>query len=169
MSVDSAIVSRSTFWARHQSLTMPTIVLSFSEYVVVLLMVVVTVLQARLGRKSPHTPQKLKTGNPQDPLPTENLYKALPFLCFSPAATNFRCIWPYTSKRKKCEKPIGENRPDRHWANTLRNTIADDSPYSERVRAMLWEYAEHCLCCNHRPNVLKAPDHNRGLGPAMAC
>jgi T5orf172 domain len=138
---------------------MPTIVLSFPEYVVVLVVVVVvTVQRARLGRKSPHTPQKLKAGNPQDPLPTENLYKALPFLCFSPAATNFRCIWPCTtSKRKKCENPIGENRPDRHWANTLRNTIADDSPYSERVRAMLWEYAEYCLCKNHRPKVLETP------------
>jgi hypothetical protein len=156
MNVVSAVTSRSIFGARHQSFTMPTIVLSFSEYVMVLLMVVVTV-QARLGRKSLDTPQRLTAGSPQNPLPTENLYKALPFLCFSPAATNFRCIWPYTSKRKKCEKSINQNGADRYWANTLRNTIADDSPYSERVRAMLWEYAEYCLCHNHRPNVQKTP------------
>lgn len=153
----SVVFGRSIFGARHQSFTMPTIALSFSEYVVVLLMVVVTVQQARWGRKSPRTPQRLKAGSPQNPLPTENLYKALPFLCFSPAATNFRCIWPYTTKRKKCEKSIGQNGADRHWANTLRNTIADDSPYSERVRAMLWEYAEYCLCHDHRPNIQKAP------------
>jgi hypothetical protein len=137
---------------------MPTIVLSFSEYVMVLLMVVVVaVQQTRQDRKSPHTPQRLKAGSPQNALPTENLYKALPFLSFSPAATNFRCIWPYTSKRKKCERSIDKNGADRHWANTLRNTIADDSPYSERVRAMLWEYTEYCLCHDHRPNVLDSP------------
>jgi hypothetical protein len=145
MTIVSAMISRSIFL---RSFTMPTIVLSFSEYVVVVLvvLVVVAVQQARSGRKSPHTP-----------LPTENLYKALPFLCFSPAATNFRCIWPYTSKRKKCERSLDKDGADRHWANTLRNTIADDSPYSERVRAMLWEYAEYCLCHDHRPNVLDNP------------
>jgi hypothetical protein len=138
---------------------MLTIILSFSEYAVVpvLALVLVAIQQTRRRRKSPHTPQRLKAGSPHNPLPTENLYKALPFLSFSPAATNFRCIWPYTSKRKKCERSLDKDGADRHWANTLRNTIADDSPYSERVRAMLWEYAEYCLCHDHRPNVLDNP------------
>ena len=45
---------------------------------------------------------------------------------------------------------LNAEKADRQWANTLRNTIADDSPYSELVQAMLGEYAEFCLCHHHR-------------------
>src|SRR3954447_21131254 len=94
MSVVFTMISRSFSSWRHQPFTMPTIVLSFPGYVVVLLVAVVAVQQTRRRRKSPHSPQRLNAGSPHDALPTENIYKALPFLCFSPAATNFRCIWP---------------------------------------------------------------------------
>ena len=132
---------------------MLTLVFTISEYAVVLLLVVVSVQRTRWHRKSSRTTQRLTAESPHTSLHTENPYKALPFLDFSPATTNFKCIWPYTTKGTRCKLSLNAEKADRQWANTLRNTIADDSPYSELVQAMLGEYAEVCLCHHHRPKT----------------
>jgi hypothetical protein len=123
---------------------MITVVLSFSQFAVVLLLVVLLVQQTRSQRKTSRDPQRVKA------------HKPLPFLDFSPAATDFTCIWQDTTVGKRCGKKLNQ-QVMRLWANTLRNTIADDSPYSERARDMLWEYAEFCLCHHHRPRTKTSP------------
>jgi hypothetical protein len=121
---------------------MLTFVFTFSEYAVVLLLVAVSVQQTRWHRKSSRTAQRSKA---------KSSHEALHFLDFSPAASEFICIWPCTDTRgARCRKPLGENR---QWANTLRNTIADDSPYSGLVQAMLERYVKLCLCHRHRPKT----------------
>ena len=137
---------------------MLTIIFSFSEFAIAVLLVVISVQQTLLHRIYSGKSQKLKAESPHETLHTEDPYKQLPFLDFSPAATNFRCIWPYTTKRRKCTGHLNQKGTDRYWANTLRNTIADDSPYSERVQAMLGEYAEFCLCWKHRPRTTNDPE-----------
>jgi hypothetical protein len=132
---------------------MLTVVFTFSEYAIVLLLVVVSVQQTRWHQKSPRTTQRVNAQSPHTSLHAENPYKALPFLDFSPATTNFKCIWPHTTKGTRCKLSLNAEKADRQWANTLRNTIADDSPYCELVQAMLGEYAELCLCHHHRPKT----------------
>src|SRR3954452_20229785 len=116
---------------------MLTLVFTFSEYAIILLLVVISAQRTRWHRKSSRT-------HPESP------NTALPFLDFSPATKSFNCIWPYANKGERCKKPLGAENSDRQWANTLRNTIADDSPYSELVQALLREYAESCLCHHHK-------------------
>jgi hypothetical protein len=152
MSHVSAMVNWS-FILCYQSSIMLTLVFTFSEYAVVLLLVVVSVQRTRWHRKSPGATQRLNAKSPHTSLHTENPYKALPFLDFSPATTDFKCIWPYTTKGTRCRNSLNAEKAGRQWANTLRNTIADDSPYSELAQAMLGEYAQLCLCHRHRPET----------------
>jgi hypothetical protein len=123
---------------------MATFVLSLSECFLGLLVMIGTFQHPPWLWKGHRGPRRLKTQRPRT---------NLPFLDFSPAATSFRCIWPDTTAARKCRGRL--NYDDRNWANTLRNTIADDTPYSERVPKMLREYAEYCLCHVHRPHTDK--------------
>ena len=140
---------------------MNTIVLSFSDAVVVVIVVIVVVVvvavvvavavvfspSVHVFGKSPRRTQRLKS---------RCLGHQLSFLDFSPATTNFRCIWPdTTAASRKCRGHL--NPEDRNWANTLRNTIADDTPYNDRVQSMLREYAEFCLCAAHRRHATTSP------------
>ena len=133
---------------------MLTIVLSFSHFVAIVLLVLISVQQRRWRRKSRRVLQRTKA---EETLKPESIHEPLPFLQFSPATSDFRCIWHYTSTGRKCKNSI-DQRTDRCWANTLRNTIADDTPYSERVENMLREYAEFCICRLHRPNIHTSPN-----------
>ena len=128
---------------------------SYSEFALVVIFVLISVQQNHWHRKRLLISQN---ATPENPETVESSYRPLSFLNFSPATKDFRCIWPYTTKTKrKCRNPINQET-DRLWANTLRNTIADDSPYSERVEHMLREYAEFCICRLHRPEIHARPD-----------
>ena len=139
---------------RYQFSAMFTIVFSFSEIVVVVLLVLVLTPPKRWHRKGPSLSPSLKA---EESLNTGSSHQTLPFLDFSPDTSDFRCTWPYTTKGRKCRRPIDE-KTDRLWANTLRNTIADGSPHSERVEDMLREYAEFCICRLHRPSIQTSPE-----------
>ena len=128
--------------------TMATFNFSFPEYFLALLLIgyLGSLKPSRLVQKSSRGFQQLKA---------RCLNDIAPFIDFSPADNKFRCIFATTTKNMKCTKRV--NLDHKIWANAIRNTIADVSPYDGIVEKMLHEYAENTLCHIHQDQC-KTPD-----------
>src|SRR5438874_6490677 len=133
---------------------MITVILCLVQFTTVLILVLSPVLATAKQAQSP--PKKGRT--PQKGQQSEYACKPLRFLDFSPAEKSFTCIWPDKAAGGRCKAAISE-KTTRPWADTIRNSIADDSPDNERVRDMLREYAALCLCKRvHRPGPKSKTD-----------